>query len=284
MDPPSGGDATCTSTSSTRQPALTANEEKRATPSNTTVMLQMNPQLMGQVCPGLWVGELTSIQEIRQQPEPTSSWNSLLPATTTNTTTQWTVISLLKSEKLTHFVHATLDAIQNEAAQESDDVKRQHQHHRHQQHQNDDDFASISSSHRVVIQRHVEWEIADQSESDFLSPRLQEILTIMEDALGENNNNDQIQETSTSPPSLYSCCLVHCALGISRSVALCAAYLLWKRHVDTLQAALTQIRAVRPQAAPNLGFIACLRALEQCHGNVALARQRMAVMRGKNID
>jgi predicted protein tyrosine phosphatase len=263
----------------------------------------MNPRLMGQVFPGLWVGELSSITEIRKRPPTlfndatesmigtaTAFFSATAPTiSTTTTTTKWTIISLLKSEKLSHFVHSTLNAIQKEAVEETENEQKQQQQQQRllqHQHQNDGIFASgvqtAASTYRIMIQQHVEWEIKDQIESDFLSPRLEEILNIIDEALGDNDKEASHESTSfslspsSSSPPISSCCLVHCALGISRSAALCAAYLLWKRHDETLQAALTRIRAVRPQAAPNLGFIACLRALEQCHGNVAAARKRMA--------
>ncbi|RYH02458.1 dual specificity protein phosphatase family protein, partial [archaeon] len=54
--------------------------------------------------------------------------------------------------------------------------------------------------------------------------------------------------------------LVHCYQGISRSVAVCIAYMI-VRHNFTFTSALQTIRAVRPQAAPNSGFIATLKSL-----------------------
>jgi len=53
--------------------------------------------------------------------------------------------------------------------------------------------------------------------------------------------------------------LVHCFQGKSRSVAILGAFLI-KKHKIGLDEAMERIRTVRPQAEPNLGFAAELRA------------------------
>eukprot|EP00980_Cylindrotheca_fusiformis_P014433 scaffold3845_cov67-Cylindrotheca_fusiformis.AAC.1 len=68
--------------------------------------------------------------------------------------------------------------------------------------------------------------------------------------------------------------LVHCAMGVSRSAALCAAWIIVRKKLS-LQQAMDTIRAVRPEVLPNLGFIAWLRALEACDGNIEQARKRL---------
>jgi atypical dual specificity phosphatase len=55
--------------------------------------------------------------------------------------------------------------------------------------------------------------------------------------------------------------LVHCSAGISRSPMVVAAYLM-KRKGLTLKAALGQIIRVRPQVAPNAGFLQQLKEME----------------------
>mmetsp|Transcript_16959 Transcript_16959/g.20941 ORF Transcript_16959/g.20941 Transcript_16959/m.20941 type:complete len:110 (+) Transcript_16959:185-514(+) len=54
--------------------------------------------------------------------------------------------------------------------------------------------------------------------------------------------------------------LVHCLAGKSRSSAVIAAFLLHTNVVDDLQEAMEFIRSNRPNAQPNLGFCAQLRA------------------------
>lgn len=56
--------------------------------------------------------------------------------------------------------------------------------------------------------------------------------------------------------------LVHCYQGISRSTTLLCSYLMKKYGLSMLQA-LEEVRSVRPQAAPNPGFLLQLRALER---------------------
>jgi hypothetical protein len=55
--------------------------------------------------------------------------------------------------------------------------------------------------------------------------------------------------------------LVHCFQGRSRSVAVCAVFMMCERGM-TLEEAMTAIRAVRPRAMPNSGFMRALEALD----------------------
>lgn len=55
--------------------------------------------------------------------------------------------------------------------------------------------------------------------------------------------------------------LVRCASGISRSVAVCTAWLM-QRQALSLQEALEKVKKARPQALPNHGFVQCLQLLE----------------------
>ncbi|XP_044497928.1 dual specificity protein phosphatase 1B isoform X1 [Mangifera indica] len=56
--------------------------------------------------------------------------------------------------------------------------------------------------------------------------------------------------------------LVHCFMGISRSVTIVVAYLM-KKHGMRLSQALAHVKCRRPQAAPNYGFISQLQQFEQ---------------------
>lgn len=65
--------------------------------------------------------------------------------------------------------------------------------------------------------------------------------------------------------------LVHCASGVSRSVASCVAWLM-TRQGRTLDESLALVRSARPAADPNLGFRSALQVLERCCGDLAAAR------------
>ena len=58
-----------------------------------------------------------------------------------------------------------------------------------------------------------------------------------------------------------ACVLVHCASGVSRSVALVMHYLM-RTQGSSCKEALLHIRAVHPAAQPNPGFLSQLEALE----------------------
>jgi protein-tyrosine phosphatase len=103
-----------------------------------------------------------------------------------------------------------------------------------------------------------EWRLADQSQANLISARLSEILHLMDESIHPEENR---------------ACLVHCAFGVSRSAAVCAAWLIARRQVS-LQQAMELIRVARPEASPNMGFVAGLRALEKCGGNIEDAQQR----------
>jgi protein-tyrosine phosphatase len=124
----------------------------------------------------------------------------------------------------------------------------------------------LTSSSALQRSRQEVWELSDTFRGDFLSERLISMLDIIDQA---------------TPLSLQGgvsrrdrACLVHCARGISRSAAVCAAWLISRKRMS-LEYALETIRSVRPQISPNLGFIASLRALEQCEGDIQQAIQRM---------
>jgi protein-tyrosine phosphatase len=49
--------------------------------------------------------------------------------------------------------------------------------------------------------------------------------------------------------------------GVSRSVSICIAYLLLSGHASTYDDAYAHVRAARPVARPNAGFVRHLRTL-----------------------
>ena len=170
----------------------------------------MDLTLLGEVEPGLWVGDLSSVRELKHLPDR-----------------PWTVVSALKSNKLSLFITRALQ--------------------------------ELRMAHPDMIIHHETWDIADEARSDLLSEHLDIILAQIDQRILDQSGY----------------CLVHCAFGISRSVSICAAWLISRRHMS-LEQAMQKIRSVRHDAAPNLGFLAALRALEQCGGNVRAARERMA--------
>jgi protein-tyrosine phosphatase len=149
-------------------------------------------------------------------------------------TLKWTIISALHSQQLSTFIKASKKELETK-------------------------IPGIIAAHEL-------WEIPDKSDSVFISPRLEEVLTTIDQ--GMNTNENRVS-------------LVHCAFGTSRSVSVCAAWLISRRRMS-LSESLECIRHVRPEAMPNMGFIASLRALEQSEGSVQLACQRMADCKQKD--
>ena len=112
---------------------------------------------------------------------------------------------------------------------------------------------------------HTIWKLPDKSNGEFLSEKLKNILNIIDEVVVLKQQQQQEQRQ----------CLVHCARGVSRSVATLAAWYI-SRQGTSLAEAMDVIRRVRPEGMPNIGFIACLRALEQCEGDVDKARSRLS--------
>lgn len=67
------------------------------------------------------------------------------------------------------------------------------------------------------------------------------------------------------------CVLVHCASGVSRSVAVCTAFLMIEYKIEMCKA-LMCITKVRKFANPNLGFRRQLEVLEKCKGDIKTAQ------------
>ena len=123
----------------------------------------------------------------------------------------------------------------------------------------------ISSSMTLVGCDHEIWKLSDTFQGDFMSDRLESILRLIDEYIPSMIPDDGRANRA---------CLVHCAQGVSRSAAVCAAWLISRKSMS-LEDALNRIRHVRHEISPNLGFLASLRALEQCDGNVKEAVQRM---------
>ena len=88
--------------------------------------------------------------------------------------------------------------------------------------------------------------------------------------------------TAALDASPSSCVLVHCASGVSRSVAVVIYYLMRKEGMG-FEAAMSRIRAAHPAAHPNRGFVAQLKALDDtCSQDhpVSTANGRCSISRG----
>mmetsp|Transcript_21546 Transcript_21546/g.30008 ORF Transcript_21546/g.30008 Transcript_21546/m.30008 type:complete len:176 (-) Transcript_21546:135-662(-) len=157
---------------------------------------------MGIIVPGLWIGNLSSVQHL----DVLENQSGNGPATNV------TVISVLSSQSLIRFA---TDILSNKYQESS-----------------------------IRIQ-HVVWELRDKPKASFLSDTLTKILQEMDETISSGGT-----------------CLVHCARGISRSAALCAAWLI-SRNGLSLEEAMDKIRSGRPDANPNLGFIASLKTIEK---------------------
>lgn len=123
----------------------------------------------------------------------------------------------------------------------------------------------ISSSTTLIGCDHEIWRLSDSFQADFLSETLISILHLIDDSTSSLTRDSS---------SIEKACFVHCAQGVSRSAAVCAAWLISRKKMSVNEA-LAQIRRVRSEVSPNLGFLASLRALEKCDGDVRKAMLRI---------
>lgn len=82
------------------------------------------------------------------------------------------------------------------------------------------------------------------------------------------------------------CAVVHCLMGISRSVSVVTAYLM-KKYLISKTTALMYVKSIRPVAQPNPGFHKCLSLWEKCRycrSYDSWSAQRFAVEIGSNIE
>ena len=186
---------------------------------------------MGEVIPGVWVGNLISVSKMLK----------LLHESSSNKEKEihLTIVSVLSNPNLIRLVSDILE--QNRLKQRST--------------HSDADSHTLRLRHEII-------ELKDLADTDLASV-LPDALTLIDDALGcqtasgndDEGNNNQNQRI----------CLVHCARGASRSVSIVIAYLL-SRHRSTFKSfddALQHVRRVRPIAQPNLGFSLALQRYER---------------------
>ena len=202
---------------------------------------------MDEVRPGLWIGNIRAITQLDQIHNSTTN-----NGCNDSYHTRWTVITILKDDRLLQFVRNTIAE------------------HRKQEIPND-------SCNCTEVVEHVEWIIPDTMHADFVSPQLLRILETIDNVVHSKNCNVSINNKNVT-----NACLVHCAQGVSRSAAVVVAFLLYTKDCTNTQAALDVIRKVRPCVQPNVGFLACLRAIEQCHGDIEAAMERIKRHENKN--
>ena len=129
-----------------------------------------------------------------------------------------------------------------------------------------------------VIHHHEVWDLPDKIRADFVTGRLEEILKVISE--GIDDPPATIVAKGASQEHCRRNCLVHCARGVSRSAAVCAAWLI-SRQRYSLSESLDLLRSVR-EVNPNMGFLAGLRAIETCNGNILQAQQRLLAHKDKH--
>lgn len=186
---------------------------------------------MGEVLPGLWVGNLMSVSKLLQ--------------TQAATPLHLTIISVLSNQNLIRLVKDILE--QHSLKQGTGDLNS---------------AACISIRHEVI-------ELNDLAESDLLSI-LSYALKLVDEALGHcqtisTSDKSDNEGNDTSGQQKRKICLVHCARGASRSVSVVIAYML-SRHRSRFKSfdeALQHVRRVRTVASPNIGFSLALKRFER---------------------
>ncbi len=193
-------------------------------------MTSNHDSAMGEVIPGLWVGNLMSVSKMLQ-----------LHKNSSNKETHLTIISVLSNQNLIRLVSDILEQNRlNQSTQHND-----------------------ANSHTIRI-RHEIIELKDLSETDLLSV-LPDALMLIDEALGCQTTRSSGSDGSNSDINQQRICLVQCARGASRSVSIVIAYLL-SRHGSRFKSfddALHQVQRVRPVAQPNIGFSLTLHQFER---------------------
>jgi Dual specificity phosphatase, catalytic domain len=262
-------------------------------------MMAWNTRNLAEVQPGLFLGGIGALYEL-----PKIDAQALSVDRVTSGAIHWTVISVLDSEKLIRLTRHMLSLERRgepgsqqsastfigiaEATAAAAAVPAQPE--------SQTSASATPTQTACTIHRHFIWHLPDRMGSSLLSTA--KVSTFDRDAgsshvqvCEERSSEIPLQEAlvwisdsvyaTSGPPTA---CLIHCAQGISRSAAVCVAWMLqdtrWRQECSTsatdslVSSILDRLRQVRPCVQPNLSFLADLRALEQCNGDVQAVLQR----------
>jgi Dual specificity phosphatase, catalytic domain len=233
-----------------------------------------NQSCAAEIVPGLWIGSLAAVRLVAGcSPSGSGSVQKLDTdgclveplGPSQPLVMHWTIVSVIDSDRLIRLCDMFLA----------------------QRNANSNDIS--------VITRQEMWKIPDKPNAKFVSQRLIQILQVIDEGLScssttisttaadanatdsllhHNSVNENSIGSGMGDTTIRKACLVHCAKGISRSAAVCAAWYMTRKHA-ALEEALAVIRRARPQAQPILGFLAELRAIQQSHGNIDKAMERL---------
>jgi protein-tyrosine phosphatase len=193
---------------------------------------------MGEFSPGMWIGNLQSIKYILDHPDVANNVGTTVGTTETTTSASTTAWTIISVLESDRLLDYVRDLIQQQQQQPVP---------------------------RLVVRHHFTWKLPDTSQAHFLSGTLLQVLAYM----------DKSFQSNTTIPSK---CLVHCAMGISRSAAICAAWLMHNNQcgVHSLPDAIAALQRVRPGVQPNMGLTASLLSIQAMRGNVPAAIERAA--------
>ena len=225
-----------TSTSSSAQDAHRINGL-----SHDVVSRHMPSSSAGEVLPRLWIGNLMSVSHLDNLSQQSTSSDISSSNKSLRKNVIITVISVLSNPNLIRFA---TDALEQQRLKYA----------------NNDAQFSLFDIHHVII------PLKDAVDSDIISVLPNALESIDEALHGTNINSSSSSDGDNNKSNnLQRICLVHCAKGASRSVSVVMAYLLSRHSVrfKSFDEALTHIRTVRPQAAPNIGFALALKRYER---------------------
>jgi Dual specificity phosphatase, catalytic domain len=202
---------------------------------------------MGEVRPGLWIGDLHSITQLLDT-----------RISCTHHSTRWTIITILNSSKLLRLVRTIVLRYRNSSP--NCEIVR------HIEWILPDSIQTNFLSPQLV-------NIVEMIQQALHSPHPDEEQLQLVGTTTTTRND--IPSNPTRMIIMTNACLIHCAQGVSRSAAVVAAWLLYSKEASTTQQALHIIREVRPNVQPNIGLLAALHAIERCHGNIDAAMLRI---------
>mmetsp|Transcript_23869 Transcript_23869/g.66694 ORF Transcript_23869/g.66694 Transcript_23869/m.66694 type:complete len:203 (-) Transcript_23869:67-675(-) len=191
----------------------------------------MDPAIVSEVRPNIWVGSQWSIKEL----EKVSSVHGRDGGNGHDARKSWTIITALGWTK-------SIEGCQQMVA----DIKAKHDgHNRKGKNSEQTDQTENAPS---FIHDHIIWNIADDDAANsriFGGEALEGVLVAIDESMERPNG----------------ACLVHCSFGISRSVSIVIAWLITRKRMS-LQSALSIVQTARHGAQPKAALMTALRRLE----------------------